>query len=484
MKTLLYKRLFIGFFLVALVPFFILLYYTYEQNRAALVQKAHFIHSKKLEQMKLLIFQDMNEIQREAAFISSLPIMDDIISNDIDKRIMELIEKKRDVFKLKTNITVYDTKHNRMAQALSVNEVNESLSFDYPINASFNPAMPLGSITIELPYKSLEYYLAGMMNDWCFKKADQIVAGACESESAMIVSSELGMGELIIQMEIAKASLLEPLEALRYQLIALAVFSFLAFMALFFIVIKIISKPIAQNDELQKMQIRLLETSKHAAEAKSRFISQMSHEFRTPLNSIIGFSQFLTQEKLVEQEYETLPQKIEKAGKHLLETINKILDFAKAEHEALTLKPGTLDLKALVENSVEMLESQAKAKSLQLTCKCDPCRIISDENMLKSILINLIANAIKFTHKGEVNVTLHVNDSVKISVKDTGIGIQKAQSKRLFQPFNRLEGSKNIEGSGLGLALCSAYAKQLGIKLYHVYHDIGSEFVIEMEKPT
>lgn len=448
-----------------------------------MMQKTRLFYNKKLSEIKTVIEKDMQEMHREVSFLAKLSQMDDIIGSDIDKRILQMIETKRDVFKIETNISVFNTDNKMIAKAFTCNETNESIIFSHQIYASFDPTLKIGTIVVSLPYRSLEYYFKDMEQLWGITKNGVCVAGRCQNQDRVLIKENIGIDDLVLQMRIAKDVMLQPVASLQRQLIALAFFSFSAFVLLFVFVSRIIAKPIAENDALQKTQIALLETSKHAAETKSRFISQMSHEFRTPLNSIIGFSQFLAQEKLVDSEYEKLPLSIEKAGKHLLETINQILDFAKADTENLRINKSDIDLKKLLLSVAELLESEAKAKSIRLTCKCDEHHSYSDENMLKSIVINLLANAIKFTKKGEVNLTLKADaKSLKISVRDSGIGISKEQSRSLFQPFSRLEGSEDIEGSGLGLALCSAYAKQLDCKLYHVYHDIGSEFILEMQR--
>jgi len=475
----LHTQIFISFFFVALIPFYLLLYYTYTQSREQLINKVELQHQKNLDKISLSIQKDIDELNRELSFIASLSLMDDIISEDIDKRLLSLLELKTKVFKLQTNISLYDTNAKRIASASTCKDT-KGIMLKKDIFASFNPQMPIGSIHINLPYSSLNYYFDSIESSWCIQQKSTQILNNCTLENSITISKKLGVDNLTLSLLLNKDELFKPLALLEKQLITLALFSFFLFVLLFFIVSKIIAKPIAQNIHLQEQKLHLLEESKHAAETKSRFISQMSHEFRTPLNSIIGFSQFLDQENLVDTDYKKLPTNIEKAGKHLLQMVNQILEFAKADSEHLTLDIQELHVKNLLEEVVSLVQSQADKKSLTLTCRCEDIIIQSDKQMLQNILINLVANAIKFTHSGDIEISVIHDEHIKISVRDSGIGISKEQSALLFKPFERLEGSKEIEGSGLGLALSYAYAQALHVKLYHVAHESGSEFVIEI----
>jgi len=296
--------------------------------------------------------------------------------------------------------------------------------------------------------------------------------------------------DLEISLLISQKEYQAPLQLLRKQLLYVYGFSFFSFIFLFVFVSRALSKPIAQNErlikqrlELQENELVLLEEAKHTALTKARFLSQISHDFRTPLNSIIGFSQFLDQEKLVEKEYAKLPKNIEKSGKHLLEMVNRILEFSHSESEHFALDIKTIKLCDLLNELIESIRPLAQKKSLKLEFSCEELEIMSDGASLKNIILNLLANAIKFTDKGYVFLSVKVEEErVLISIKDSGDGIKEEEREFLFKPFSRLQNAKNIEGSGLGLALSLAYAKRLDAILSYKNHSIGSEFILEMKR--
>ena len=216
-----------------------------------------------------------------------------------------------------------------------------------------------------------------------------------------------------------------------------------------------------------------LRQSKEAAEAgsraKSEFLATMSHELRTPLNAIMGLSQLLGQNIVGElndkqQEYINC---IYTSGEHLLALINDILDLSKVEagREELLLSP--LVIKELCEVVIYTVSERAQEKGLELTAHIDPQAqiCIADERRMKQMLLNLLTNAIKFTPKGKVSLTVKkVIKGIKFTVTDTGIGIDPSQFKLLFEPFKQLDSrlSRQYDGTGLGLALTRKLAQLHG----------------------
>ena len=487
MKFSLHKKIFIAFFFVALVPFFLLLYYTYEQNRELALDKLEFVHKKSLDQITVLIQEDIKELEREIGFLASLHLMDDLISDDVDKRILELIALKQSVFKLHTQISVRSSENICIASTSQCKDQDEGIHFKQKIFLSFDSSKEIGEIEIFLPYGSLRYYFKDFYQDWCLKNRQKELLNSCNTTEQLVLSKALN-DELTLSFLINKKELDRPLKLLQKQLLIVAGFSLLSFLALFFFVSRAIAKPIAQNAKLQSQKLQLqeselllLEEAKHSAQIKTRFISQISHDFRTPLNSIIGFSQFLDQENLVESEYKKLPKNIENAGKHLLEMVNQVLEFAKAESEHLSLELEELELCSLIHETVEIIKPLSEKKFLELSCECKELHLICDKNILKNILINLLANAVKFTDEGYIKILVEIQEAyVKISVRDSGIGIKEKDEQSLFKIFNRLDNAKKVEGSGLGLALCAAYAQKLHAKLQYKPHSQGSEFSITL----
>ncbi|MEW6017933.1 MAG: ATP-binding protein [Pseudomonadota bacterium] len=203
-----------------------------------------------------------------------------------------------------------------------------------------------------------------------------------------------------------------------------------------------------------------------ANKAKSEFLANMSHELRTPLNAINGFSEIMVGEMfgpLGDARYKEYAGDILSSGQHLLALINDILDMSKIEAGKMNLKFEPLTIEDVVEDAVRLVRNRAEAAGLavQLEFPRDLPEVQADYRAIKQVLLNLLSNAIKFTPRGG-RVTVRADarpdplgERVRISVKDTGIGIAAADLKRLAQPFEQIESqhSKTQQGTGLGLAL-------------------------------
>jgi PAS domain S-box-containing protein len=220
-----------------------------------------------------------------------------------------------------------------------------------------------------------------------------------------------------------------------------------------------------QIDERKRTQAQLQE-AKDAAEianrAKSEFIANMSHEFRTPLNHIIGFSEILYDRNFgelnaVQREY---LGDILQSGCHLLSLINDILDLSKIEAGKMALECSAVNLPALLENSLVMVQEKARKHRLGLGLQLRdiPSTLWADERKLKQILYNLLSNAVKFTPEGG-SVQLEARgldgQGIEIKVRDSGIGLKKADLERIFHPFEQGDNSarRKFQGTGLGLSL-------------------------------
>ena len=218
--------------------------------------------------------------------------------------------------------------------------------------------------------------------------------------------------------------------------------------------------------------------------AKSEFLSRMSHDLRTPLNAVIGFAQVLEMEGLAPDQQDGVSH-ILRAGRHLLEMINEVLDIARIEAGRLSLSPEPVDLGSLVEGAAEMIQPLAARR--RLTLSVDVPRgmcVIADRLRLNQVLVNLLSNAVKYNRDGgSVSVTASTaSRRTTLSIADTGPGIPPEQLRLLFTPFERLGAAQSgIEGTGLGLALVKGLVEAMsGTTHVESVVDRGSCFTITL----
>ena len=230
-----------------------------------------------------------------------------------------------------------------------------------------------------------------------------------------------------------------------------------------------------QNEILEKnVEKRTYELVK-ANHAKSDFLANMSHEIRTPLNAIIGFSKIL----IVQSELHKFPEKthrfieyITNSGEHLSAIINNILDLSKIEAEQMTLSEESMNLEKLIIGLHHIYKSSADDKGLKFNYKIDkelPETIVTDRTKLNQILINLIANAIKFTEKGQISLIIKKKENqIQFQVTDDGIGITKDQQGTVFNIFSQEDTSisRRFGGTGLGLTIAKKMTELLGGSIY------------------
>ncbi|MEH2195563.1 MAG: ATP-binding protein [Nostoc sp.] len=242
-----------------------------------------------------------------------------------------------------------------------------------------------------------------------------------------------------------------------------------------------------QQQQIQMQNFKLLETS----QLKSHFLGTISHELRTPMNAIIGFSQILLRPKFGQLTHQQadMVERILNNGKHLLMLLNEVLDFSKLEVGRLDLKGEKFDLSKTINLAVGEMRSLADAKNLSLLVQNNLQNplVFNDPVRIKQILINLLSNAIKFTESGEIWVELEelTANRVVIIVRDTGIGIASRDFKRIFEAFRQVDQTitRKYPGTGLGLAIVNSLVRMMGGKIFlESKLGIGSMFKIELPR--
>ena len=210
------------------------------------------------------------------------------------------------------------------------------------------------------------------------------------------------------------------------------------------------------------------ETAEVANRAKTVFLANMSHELRTPLNGILGYAQILQRNRELDARQVAGLNVIQQSGEHLLRLINDILDSAKIEAGKQDLNPSDMSLKAFLESIREIVQPKAAAKGLQFACYFAlnlPEVIRADERRLHQVLLNLLANAVKFTDHGRVDldVSFAPPSRLTFAVRDTGIGIAPQDLESVFRPFGQVgEARRRLGGTGLGLMISRQFVRLMG----------------------
>jgi signal transduction histidine kinase/CheY-like chemotaxis protein len=236
----------------------------------------------------------------------------------------------------------------------------------------------------------------------------------------------------------------------------------------------------------QKIKLAMQEATS-ANKAKSIFLARMSHELRTPLNAILGFTNLLKKSPNINELEKKNLSVIKKSGEHLLNIINEILELSKIEAGKIEIVPNSFDFYELIKDIESIFAFRCESKGIKFNLNLSsnlPKIIKADELRLRQILINLLGNSLKFTRNGEVNLNIYEqNKKLFFEVKDTGIGIAKADIKKIFKPFEQIKKDDyNENGTGLGLSITKELISLMGGNIYvKSTVSIGSEFYFSID---
>ncbi len=238
-------------------------------------------------------------------------------------------------------------------------------------------------------------------------------------------------------------------------------------------ILKILSFVITHRIKMYELNLNLINAKKRAEELsrlKSEFVANVSHELRTPLNAILGFVELLKIGEFPKEEEIKYLDNIMSAGTSLLNMINNILDLSKIEAGGMKPIITKISIEELIDDIKRFGEVLAKNKGIDFIVenKLNTKTIETDYSMLKSILMNIISNGIKFTEKGWVKLSCYLqNNKIIFRIEDTGIGIKESDINKIFLPFVQLEEVRNKKhsGTGLGLSLASKFASMIGAKI-------------------
>ena len=261
-----------------------------------------------------------------------------------------------------------------------------------------------------------------------------------------------------------------------------------------FVMLLLIRRTFDRIQENEQLEAKL-SAAEEASKAKTFFLSNMSHDIRTPLNAIIGYTTLANREGVTYEGKSEYIDKIEMASRQLLDIVNDVLDMSRIESGKFVLEPTCVNLENCVREACDLVRLQLEAKKINLSVSCDVSHkwVLCDKVMLDRVLMNLLCNAGKFTEEnGSVSLQLKELSkhgeagSYEIRIKDTGIGIGREFVERLFVPFERERTStvSRIQGTGLGLAITKSIVDMMGGNItVRTEKGKGTEFTIAVDLP-
>ncbi|MDX2051149.1 MAG: ATP-binding protein [Polyangiaceae bacterium] len=229
-----------------------------------------------------------------------------------------------------------------------------------------------------------------------------------------------------------------------------------------------------------------------AARIKSEFLANMSHEIRTPMNGIIGMTQLLLRAPQRDKREQRFVETIQASANTLLTIVNDVLDFSKLDAQKLEIHADVFDLRLVIQEVAELMSPRVEEKQVELipaVAPSVPALLVGDPDRIRQVLTNLANNAVKFTHSGEIVISAECEPrpsggmNVRISVKDTGIGIDPKNHDKLFQSFSQVDGSltRQYGGTGLGLAICKGLVEKMKGEIgFSSDYGVGSTFYFSL----
>jgi len=409
----------------------------------------------------------MNRLQKELDFLSILEVMDDIVVNDIDKRITVLLEKKAKDLSKGIILEAFN-KNTCVASSKQDYNSKDFLEFKVTVYTSFSKKQTLGHLSLLYPFKNLTELSTDnpYQTLWLEPSENFHIAqfNNKDFQNSIIVSTLL-KGKLErwrLSLSYKNKYALESIEEVEQILL----FAFALSVLLLLFVVWVLSKK----------QIEILEHTQEVLALKRTFLSTMSHELRTPLGSILNLTQHLMVSPRVGDDEVELLGRIENSSEHLLEMINNLLQLSKLESNSMRVTKERIDIRLLIEEMIEMVEPLIYEKELDLNIYIgrEEVFIFTDTNLFKQVVINLLSNAIKFTEQGSINISLtQKEDTFIFEVIDTGVGIASEKQESLFCEFYQAHSTEIKHSTGLGLALSQKVAKLLNGKIEIQSEGIG-----------